>query len=244
MKNISQRRMYSFVCATLIVMYVIAGLGLGVTTDAASFTPPTETVSEPPEEPSIVPQIDISKPKKEFGGGPKFEIRAEIKTDDEIEVESGIASEESKPVVSAKWYYNVPLSRDLQDHIFELCKNYNVDPTLVISMIFRESAFIEGAIGDNGDSFGLMQIQPKWFRERMAELGLTNLLDPYQNVILGIDYVAELMSRGNSIDWVLMAYNGGEVYANRMAAKGIVSEYASTIINYQNELQGAYRYDV
>jgi hypothetical protein len=140
----------------------------------------------------------------------------------------------SPPVNNApvRKYYDVPLSEDLQSYIFELCESYGVDPSIIVAMIYRESTFKASAVGDNGNSFGLMQIQPRWFQQRMAELGITDLLDPYQNVTLGIDYVAELMASGKSIQWVLMAYNGGPVYADQKAAEGVVTEYAETVIEY------------
>lgn len=128
-------------------------------------------------------------------------------------------------------YFNVPLSRDLQDRIFSICEKRNIDPALIIAMIQKESTFNPNAMGDNGHSHGLMQIQPRWHQARMNKVGCTNLLDPYQNVAVGIDYIAELLGKGKSVEWALMAYNGGPSYANKKAAKGEVSEYAKIVLN-------------
>ena len=134
-------------------------------------------------------------------------------------------------------YFNVPLSEDVQDHIFENCNFYNVEPTLVIAIIEKESRYNEQAIGDRGRSYGLMQIQPRWHYSRMVDLGCKDLLDPYQNISVGVSYLSELLSRGNSVEWVLMAYNGGPSYANSKAAAGTVSDYVYRVLEIKEGLE-------
>lgn len=133
-------------------------------------------------------------------------------------------------------YYDVPLSEDLQNYIFKLCKKYNIDPKLVISMIHLESNYKASAMGDNGNSYGLMQIQKRYHTTRMDELGCDDLLDPYQNVKVGIDFLAELYSTGKGTKWVLMAYNGGPSYANTNTKNGKISTYAKTVLAYKDEI--------
>ena len=127
-------------------------------------------------------------------------------------------------------YYNVPLDEGIQDHIFMVCEDYGIDPALIVSMIGRESGYREDAVGDSGKSLGLMQIQPRWHKDRMNRLGCDDLLDPYQNVEVGIDLFAELLNQNGSVEWALMAYNGGPTYANKKLAQGKVSEYAQTVM--------------
>lgn len=134
-------------------------------------------------------------------------------------------------------YFDVPLDHKLQDHIFALCEEKGIDPAIIIAMIDKESKFDIDIIGDKGKSYGLMQIQPRWHKERMEELGVTDLLDPYQNVTVGIDILAELLESGESLEWALMAYNGGHSYANRLIAEGRLSTYASTVIENASELE-------
>lgn len=145
----------------------------------------------------------------------------------------GPALEEEPPRV----YFDVPLDEELQDHIFDICESYSVNPAIIIAMIERESTFRVGAIGDSNKSFGLMQIQPKWHMERMDRLGMHELLDPYQNVVIGVDYVYELLGYGRGTTWALMAYNGGPSYANKMRSSGQVSDYAKDIIVRAHELE-------
>lgn len=134
-------------------------------------------------------------------------------------------------------YFDVPLDYDLQDHIFNLCDGYNIDPAMVIAIIERESNYNASAKGDSGNSLGLMQIQPRWSEERMARLGCPDLLDPYQNVTVGIDILVDYFDRGKSVEWVLMAYNGGPSYANRKVEAGEISEYALTVLEVTKSLE-------
>lgn len=135
-------------------------------------------------------------------------------------------------------YFDVPLSHDLQAHIFEECEKHSIAPAIVIAVIERESRYDSQAIGDDGCSIGLMQIQEKWHRERMDKLGCTDLLDPYQNITVGVDYLAELFQKDLEVYWVLMAYNGGPSYANKKLASGNYSTYAIEVAERAAELEG------
>lgn len=126
--------------------------------------------------------------------------------------------------------YDIPLSDDLQIFITRKCEEYHIDPELIYAMIERESTYNPNAMGDNGRSYGLMQIQLRYVRERMDKLGCTDLLDPYDNVTVGIDLIAEYIDKGYGLEWALMAYNGGEGYAYNMRSQGYVSNYARSVI--------------
>ncbi len=104
-------------------------------------------------------------------------------------------------------------------------------------MIERESNYKADAIGDNGNSLGLMQIQPKWNAERMERLGCVDLLDPFQNVTVGIDVLAELIDKDTDLYWVLMAYNGGQAYATKNMKNETYSDYAIYVTERATELE-------
>lgn len=97
-----------------------------------------------------------------------------------------------------------------------------IDPILIKAMIQKESQWNAGAMGDGGKSYGLMQIHKRFHTDRMARLGVTDLLDPVQNIKVGTDYLKELnaMSDGRGTNWLLMAYNMGPDQANRLWKKG------------------------
>jgi soluble lytic murein transglycosylase-like protein len=90
-------------------------------------------------------------------------------------------------------------------------------------MIERESRFDRYAIGDDGRSFGLMQVQPKHHLQRMIDLGCTDLFEPFKNVRVGIDYLAELQNRYGDITKALVAYNAGSY-------NGTITNYAYDVL--------------
>lgn len=132
--------------------------------------------------------------------------------------------------------YDVPLESDLQLHIKELCDSYGVDMPLVLAVIGQESNYNANAIGDDGNSFGLMQIQPKHHEGRMARLKVTDLLDPYQNVTIGIDLLAELINEENDIEWAVTAYNAGKSKADFNRSIGERSEYTQSVMILKEEM--------
>lgn len=156
------------------------------------------------------------------------------KDEEEVHIEENEVGTVTEPQVT---FYNVPLSEELQLHIFAECEKHNIAPAIIIAMIERESNFKADTIGDKGDSFGLMQIQPKWHQERMNRLGCTDLLDPFQNVTVGIDIIAGHIQTNADVEYVLMAYNGGSSYANKKLESGDISDYALSIVERASELQ-------
>ena len=135
--------------------------------------------------------------------------------------------EEALPPIAL---YDVPLSEDLQIHIIETAKVNGIDPAIIFAIAHRESNYKADIIGDNGASVGLMQVQPYWHSERMERLGCSNLLDPFQNVTVAVDYLVELLTRYKTIDKALVAYNKGH-YA------GTVTEYAVAVLNLAEEVR-------
>lgn len=136
-----------------------------------------------------------------------------------------------EPKVMTYWD-SVPLDKELQNYIVEQSHANGIQPQIVMAMIYKESTYKANNIGDNGNSFGLMQIQPKWHYKRMADLGCTDLLDPYQNVTVGIDYLADLMNKYGDIAKALTAYNRGHY-------NGTVTAYAKAVLAKADELGGA-----
>lgn len=164
------------------------------------------------------------------------EARAEIDIQETVAVvEESVASCSVSPEILE--YYDVPLEDELQSFIFGRCERHGIDPAIVFAMIEKESRYRSDAIGDRGNSLGLMQIQPRWHGERMARLGCEDLLDPYQNVEVGIDYLSELVSMGRGLEWALMAYNGGYSYANGFVERGEVSKYAREVLEIAANLE-------
>lgn len=134
--------------------------------------------------------------------------------------------------------YDVPLDDDLVLHIIDIADINNIDPELILAIIKQESNFDASAMGDNGHSYGLMQVQKRYHEERMRRLYCTDLLNPYENVIVGADIISQKLRSGKGLEWALMAYNGGNPYADHMLQDGKISEYAQNVIQYYNEYKG------
>lgn len=139
---------------------------------------------------------------------------------------------------SEKQLYSVPLEEELQLHIIDLCNDYNVEPELVLAVIGQESNYNSEAIGDDGKSFGLMQVQKKFHETRMTKVGVADLLNPYDNVTVGIDILAECLNEGKGLEWALHCYNGWVEYADYMEATGQVSDYTESVLMLYEELKG------
>ena len=147
------------------------------------------------------------------------------------EASENIVEPEPEPEIDI---YPVNLDADLQRYIIETCEKYTINPSIIIAMCFYESSFNADAIGDNGECMGLMGISPRWCWPEMEKLNCTDMRDPYQNVTVGIDILAQKMAKydGNT-EMALMSYNAGDAGAHRLwFDKGIYSTtYSSNIMN-------------
>lgn len=145
----------------------------------------------------------------------------------------------SSSSTSTKLYTNIPLSARFQKYIDGKCKSYGISTNVVMGCIRTESNFQTQIMGDNGKAYGLMQVQKQWHKARMKKVGATNLLDPYDNVAVGIDYLAELYKIYNG-NWhkALMAYNGGHAYCKRRVRAGLVnSPYSRRVMGYAEDFK-------
>lgn len=120
------------------------------------------------------------------------------------------------------------------DYIEILCEERSMCPELVQAIIETESSWDPEA--RNGDCIGLMQISEKWHQDRMERLGVTDLTDPYDNILVGVDYLDELIHRYGDQAMVLMVYNG-DSRAWKFWETGEMSEYARKILERTEELE-------
>ena len=120
-------------------------------------------------------------------------------------------------------YFDVPLSKELQDYIRNLCDEYGVPIELVIAVIDVESTFRADVVSETND-YGLMQINKcnhEWLTDK---LGVTDFLDPYQNINSGIHILSgHLEVTNGDIELALMRYNNGATGAKKLWDKGIYS---------------------
>lgn len=205
------------------ILYIVGILAVVITGTMILINSTTEPmVAEAKTETSVISEwkvVEITSASETDIDTPETESATEAIT----EPSETTPSTES-PTVS---YYNVNLPEYIQDVIFAECKKYGIPPSIIIAMIERESQFDRYAIGDDGRSFGLMQIQPKEHIDRMIKMGYTDLFEPIQNVKVGIAILGDLKNQHNDIGWALTAYNSGS---------GGLNAYAMAVIERANEI--------
>ena len=113
--------------------------------------------------------------------------------------------DESRVEVEAS-NFRIGYSRvDLETVIEEAAATHGVSPHLVRAVVLTESAFNPFAVSRVGAQ-GLMQLMPA----TATHLGVTNSLDPRQNVFGGTKYLSQLLTRFNgNVALALAGYNAG-----------------------------------
>ena len=130
------------------------------------------------------------------------------------------------------------INSSLGEWVIEYSVSKDIDPFLIFAIAERESGFNPNAVGDNGASLGLMQIQPRWSKERMKRLGVDDLREPRGCVKVAIDILLEYKEKDSDLYFVLMAYNGGMAYAKRNI--NTPSDYALKVSERAVELSRLY----
>lgn len=171
---------------------------------------------------------DLSKSKKST----KYKASINKDTNKNITDVSGETETKSKN----EKYFNVPLSHDLQKYIFKVAEKYGLPAELIIAVIQHESNFDPSVRSETSDS-GLMQINDINLEELREKLNITDINDPYQNILAGAYILARCMNQGDEINPALMCYNMGYKNARELWNKGIwSSEYSRTVYDYYLKL--------
>ena len=130
---------------------------------------------------------------------------------------------------------DVPMDARLQEYVFYLSEAYDIDFTFVMALIQHETNFEAGAISPTND-YGLMQINSVNHTYLTEELGITDFLDPYENVKAGMFILRKLFEKYETPEKVLMAYNMGETGAARLWEQGIFEvNYSKEVLQKQAE---------
>lgn len=144
------------------------------------------------------------------------------------------------PIIKKEPYFIKVINGQItNDSLLSVCDfvgpKYNISPELLYAMCETESTRFVNA--RNGSCKGLMQINETYHRGRMIDLNITDIYDPYGNILLAADYINELGKEKNNIYYNLMRYNMETKTANKLFAKGIISNYALSIVSRSKELE-------
>lgn len=139
---------------------------------------------------------------------------------------TGIAIEPQKTT----YWDEVPLDRELQEVLVRLCEKYSVPLSIALGLMEQESSFRTSAISKTND-YGLCQINEcniEWMREA---LGVTDILEPEQNIECGLYILGLLYEEYQDWNMALMCYNCGENGAcQNYFSKGRYSNRYSTSV--------------
>ena len=133
---------------------------------------------------------------------------------------------------------DVDMDEDLQEYVFNLCYCYNIDWTLVMALIEKESQYQSNVISKT-DDYGLMQINKSNFEWLTDVTGVTDFLNAKDNIRCGVFVLRKLFEKYDDPCKVLMAYNMGENGAGKLWDMGIYqTEYSQDVLTIQQRMEG------
>lgn len=109
---------------------------------------------------------------------------------------------------------------ELQEFTYYLCEAYYIDFEFVMALMYTESSFNADVVSRTND-YGLMQINKCNHAELSSALGITDFIEPYQNIRAGLYILRRLFEKYDSPARVCMAYNMGEYGASVLWENGV-----------------------
>lgn len=175
------------------------------------------------QNPFLHPNVETG----DYSAYERVEVGFEPKEETQIVTSSGAQEEPTTECeeVEKTVYYELPLSNDEQDIVNSVCEKFEIDNRLIYGMALTESTCNPDLIGDSGESFGMLQIQPKWWSHYFDQYGCSDWLSIKDNVTVSCAIITEFSARfGGDIRSVLNAYNTGDGschngYADRVFEK-------------------------
>ena len=179
---------------------------------------------------------------------PSPEVSAPDPTQDAYIEPTATPEPTPEATTAVKLLESVPLDAETQAAILELCGGDRDTFCAIMAIAWVESRFDTDAVGDNGVSIGMMQVNTRWHTGRMEALGVTDLTDPVQCAAVALDYLREL-SEGYGFGWITdhdlyMAYNMGPGNARIAIDSGTASSgYSRAALtaygDYAQEMEAA-----
>lgn len=117
----------------------------------------------------------------------------------------------------------------------EIGEIYSISPELLTAIAYHESRYKTDA--KNGGCIGLMQVNQPFHKDRMKRLWVSDLYDPYGNMLVAADYLAELIDEYQEIAPSLMEYHGESGVDKFIDGEKDMSKYARKILKLSEEME-------
>lgn len=124
---------------------------------------------------------------------------------------------------------------ELQEYTYYLCEAYYIDFEFVMALMYVESSFRADVVSGTND-YGLLQINKCNHKQLQENLGVTDFLEPYQNIRAGLYILRGLFEKYDEPALVLMAYNMGEYGASVLWENGVYETTHSLKVLAQAEI--------
>ena len=216
MKTVRRQTRPEHIAVLVGAILVLAGAG-GALACQGTYDQETTTVEQP---------VTHSAPEHKIVAEPVFRETEYIAPEPEPEPEP------------EPFYHDIPLTPELQDFARQEAEQRGVPPELILAMMDQESDYRTSLISTTND-YGIMQINKAnhaWLRDT---LGITDFLDPEQNIRCGIYMIGELLAKyDGDLHRALTSYNRGEGGANKFYSRNGTYEtsYSRSILEIYNDL--------
>jgi hypothetical protein len=128
---------------------------------------------------------------------------------------------------------------EIQSQITQTALQYGVPPSLALAVAKQESGFNPNRVSpvnnDGTRDYGVMQLNSN----NLAAWGVTNPLDPTQNINAGVSYLAQLLQQYNGDQAsALAAYNAGPSKVASGRIPPATQSYVAAVMANQGQFQG------
>ena len=124
--------------------------------------------------------------------------------------------------------------KEYSEYVSKYAEEYDVDENLIYALIKAESNFNARAVSHQ-NAKGLMQLMQSTAQDlaNRSQINLTkdNILDPDININLGTQYIASLLTKYDSVEVALAAYNAGSGNVDKWIKNGTIKADGSDIEN-------------
>lgn len=137
--------------------------------------------------------------------------------------------------VDAEAKEEIKIPQEVRESCEKWGEEYGICPELLEAMCWHETRCRSNL--ENGGCYGMTQINPKYHKETMDLLGVTDLTDYDQNIHVCAYTIAEYSKEENDLYCVLMMWNCGYNRGRNLFYKDVFTNYAKEVSQESYELE-------